>query len=77
MPFWFNTKTNQVESADDPGRARSADLMGPYDTEDEASRAYEIAAEKTAKWDEEERAEDEWSSGDADKSAWDNNPLND
>lgn len=77
MPFWFNTRTNQVESGDDPGRARSADLLGPYDTEDEASRAYEIAAARTAKWDEEDKAEDEWATGDAEAKDWDNNPLND
>lgn len=76
MPFWFNTKTNQVESQDDPGRARSGDLMGPYDTEAEAARAYELAAEKTAEWDEEERADDAWESGDAERDAWDDNPLN-
>ena len=27
--------------------------MGPYDSEDEASRALDIAREKTARWDEE------------------------
>lgn len=77
MPFWFNTKTHQVETHDDPARARSADLMGPYDSEAEAARAYEIAAQRTARWDEEDRAEQEWATGDAERSDWDNNPLND
>ncbi|GAA5157086.1 methionine aminopeptidase [Ornithinimicrobium tianjinense] len=77
MQFWFNTKTGQVESGDDPERARSADLMGPYESEADAARAYEIAAERTAAWDEEDRAEDEWATGDAGASNWDNNPLND
>ncbi|WP_122261639.1 methionine aminopeptidase [Ornithinimicrobium cerasi] len=76
MEYWFNTKTGQVESGGDPGRARSGDLMGPYATEDEASRAYELAAERTAAWDEEERAEGEWATGDRDAAGWDNNPLN-
>ena len=33
--------------------------MGPYDTEDEASRALEIARQKTERWDEEDRAWDD------------------
>lgn len=77
MEYWYNTRTGRVEATDDPERARSADLMGPYPSEDEASRALEIAAQKTAQWDEEERKEREWASGDADAAAWDNNPLND
>lgn len=75
--YWFNTKTRQVEAGDDPGRARSHDLLGPYATEEEASRALEIAAARTEAWDEEDRAEDEWRIGDADASGWDSNPLND
>lgn len=77
MEYWYNTKTGRVEATDDPERARSADLMGPYGSEDEASRALETAAQKTAQWDEEERKEQEWRTGDADSAAWDNNPLND
>lgn len=75
--YWYNTRTSQVESSDDPARARSADLMGPYASEEEASRALETAAERTARWDEEDRAEREWKTGDADAADWDNNPLND
>ena len=67
MQYWFNTKTGQVEQGDDPERARSADLMGPYDSQADASRAYEIAAEKTEKWDDEDREDDNW----------DNHPFND
>lgn len=74
--YWYNTRTGQVEAGDNPDRARSADLMGPYASEDEASRALEIAAARTEAWDEEERAEDEWRTGDADASGWDSNPLN-
>lgn len=67
MQYWYNTKTGQVESEIDEQRARSADLLGPYGSADEASRALEIAREKTKRWDEQEQDEDNW----------DNNPLND
>lgn len=77
MEYWFNTRTGGVEAHDDPARARSADLMGPYASEDEASRALETAAARTASWDEEERKEREWRTGDAESADWDNNPLND
>ena len=77
MPFWFNVRTRQVEAHDDPARARSADLMGPYATEEEAATAVERAAQRTAQWEEEEREEDEWATGDAERRQWDNNPLND
>ncbi|MFB9730603.1 MULTISPECIES: hypothetical protein [Ornithinimicrobium] len=76
MQYWFNTRTRQVEAADDPERARSHDLLGPYETEEEASRALEIAAERTARWDEEEAAEDAWRTGDPQARDWDANPLN-
>ncbi|AXH95039.1 methionine aminopeptidase [Ornithinimicrobium avium] len=75
--YWFNTRTRQVEAGDDPERARSNDLLGPYDTQEEASRALEIAAARTEAWDEEERADDEWRTGDPQASDWDSNPLND
>lgn len=77
MEYWYNTRTSRVEAHDDPTRARSADLMGPYPSEDEASRALETAAARTAAWDEEERTEREWSTGDPEAADWDNNPLND
>ncbi|WP_151526609.1 hypothetical protein [Serinicoccus kebangsaanensis] len=67
MQYWYNTKSGRVQRGDDPELARSGDLMGPYTSEDEASRAYEIAAAKTEAWDEQEREDDNW----------DNNPLND
>ncbi len=77
MEYWYNTRTGAVEAHDDPRRARSADLMGPYGSEDEASRALEIAAARTAAWDEQERREREWRTGDPDSAGWDSNPLND
>lgn len=75
MPFWFNVRTNKVEAHDDPARARSADLMGPYDSEEEATLAVERAAQRTAQWEEEERREREWASGDPDRRSSD--PRND
>ncbi|MFK5634951.1 MULTISPECIES: methionine aminopeptidase [unclassified Ornithinimicrobium] len=74
MEYWFNTRTGQVEAHDDPGRARSGDLMGPYPTHEEAARALEIAAARTEQWDEEDRREREWRTGDPED--LDNNPLN-
>ena len=51
--------------------------MGPYPSEDEAARALETAAARTAAWDEEERKEREWRTGDPESADWDSNPLND
>ncbi|HYN28569.1 MAG TPA: methionine aminopeptidase [Dermatophilaceae bacterium] len=53
MPFWFNVVTKAVET--DQTRSRGDDVMGPYDTEAEARRAFEIAAARTEQWDEEDR----------------------
>lgn len=61
MAYWFNIRTRQVEAHDDPERARAAELMGPYDTQDAAAAALETARERTQEWDEEDRrwADDE------------------
>ena len=53
MAFWFNVATGQVENHDT--RGMDSDVMGPYDTEEEASRALQTAAEKTKAWDEADR----------------------
>lgn len=58
MSFWFNVSTGQVE--DDDSRSRDDEVMGPYSSREEASRALEQAAEKTKKWDDEDR---EWAEG--------------
>ncbi|MDO5710720.1 MAG: methionine aminopeptidase [Micrococcales bacterium] len=58
MPFWFNVSTGQVE--DDDNKSRGDDVMGPYETRDEASQALAQAAEKTKKWDDQDR---EWEEG--------------
>ena len=53
--WYFNTKTGKVEH----GRISSLfDVMGPYDSEEEAQDALEKAARDNAKWDEENRSWD-------------------
>ena len=76
MSYWFNVRTGQVEAHDDPERAKGGDLMGPYGTEAEAGAALETARKRTEEWDEAERREREWESGDPDGNRSDNNPLN-
>ena len=50
--YWFCIKHNRVEGRDGcPNKER----LGPYDTEAEAARALEIAAERTEAWDKESR----------------------
>lgn len=67
MQYWFNVESKSVESHDDPARARSENLLGPYDTEAEAQGALQKAAKRTKEWDE---ADDNWDSSD---DAWDKN----
>lgn len=55
MQYWFTVTTGEVVSDEDKGPAE--DLMGPYDSAEEASRAMEIARERTQAWDAEDR---EW-----------------
>ena len=53
MSYWFNTSTGQVET--DDNRGQSADVMGPYESEDEARNALKSARERTEQWDQEDR----------------------
>jgi hypothetical protein len=53
MAYWYNISSGQVEEEED--RSPSANLMGPYDTREEATRALETARERTDAWDEEDR----------------------
>jgi len=46
--FYYCTKHHTVEGEQG---CKAADRLGPYDTEAEASRALEIAAERTKDWD--------------------------
>ncbi|MBM6403661.1 methionine aminopeptidase [Phycicoccus sp. CSK15P-2] len=57
MPYWYNVDTGQVET--DETRSQDADVLGPYETEEAASRALTTAREKTERWDAEEREWDE------------------
>lgn len=55
--WYFNTKTKQVEY----GRISNLfDVMGPYDSEEEAREALKKAEESNEKWDEENKA---WGEG--------------
>lgn len=54
--FWFNVYTHEVEEGP---RSDYRKLLGPYATRAEASKALELAAERTRRWDEEDRAFEE------------------
>jgi hypothetical protein len=57
VAYWYNVNTGKVETEENRGPGEN--LMGPYATEEEASRALEIAREKTERWDEQDKAWDE------------------
>jgi hypothetical protein len=60
VEYFFNTRTQMVEK----GRQSSWEhLMGPYASHDEATRAMEIARERSKAWDADEAA---WRDGDED-----------
>ncbi|GAB95085.1 hypothetical protein BJY21_004206 [Kineosphaera limosa] len=61
MTFWYNVRTGQVEP--DETKSAGENLMGPYETREEAQRALETAKEKTEAWDEEDREYNEWGEG--------------
>jgi hypothetical protein len=65
VSYWFNTSTGQVETDDTRGQAQ--DVMGPYETEDEARNALKSAHERTEKWDADDRDWDQ--RGTADRAA--------
>jgi hypothetical protein len=53
--FWYNMKTGVVEQ----GRQSPAvDRVGPFDTREEAEHALDILRANSAKWAEEDAAED-------------------
>ncbi len=52
--YWFNTRTSQVEETEERGPNR--DVLGPFDTREEAERAIEIARRRTEEWDREDAA---------------------
>lgn len=49
MAYWFCVKHHAVESG--PDMCPPIDRLGPYDTEAEAQRALEKAAERNDAWD--------------------------
>jgi len=52
--WWYNLATGKVEQ----GRQSSMrSRVGPYDTEQEAREALELAAQRTEYWDEQEERE--------------------
>ena len=57
MPYWFNVDTKQVET--DDNRSQDGNVLGPYDSEEEAANALQHARENTEKWDAEDKAWDE------------------
>ncbi len=71
MQYWFNVAKGVVENDDDRGPGE--DVLGPYDTPEEAARALQIAHERTEKWDAEDKA---WNDSGA-RSAWDDEGLED
>lgn len=52
MEFWYNLNTHEVEIGP---QSDYTQLMGPYTSREDAARALQTAAEKTKKWDEDER----------------------
>ena len=54
MAYWYNIATKQVET--DENRSRNDDVMGPYDTEEQARGALDTARARTEQWDAEDRA---------------------
>ncbi len=53
MAWWWSLTRNQAE--DDSGPTVPKDRLGPYDTREQAERALELAAERTAAEDERDR----------------------
>lgn len=54
--YWYCIKHSRVEPYEG---CRNKDRMGPYDTEAEAARALETAAERTEAWDNDPRWNDD------------------
>jgi hypothetical protein len=57
MAYWYNVSSGQVES--DDNKSQSDDVMGPYDSQEEAANALQTARERTEKWDAEDKAWEE------------------
>jgi hypothetical protein len=57
MQYWFNVDTKQVET--DETRSQDANVLGPYDSEQDASNALQRVAHNNEEWDEEDRRWDD------------------
>ena len=57
MTYWYNIESGQVEP--DESKSAGENLMGPYDTEEQARNALASAAERTAQWDQEDEEYEE------------------
>lgn len=53
--FWYNLKTGEVEQGFE---SPAVDRVGPFETRAEAERALDILRANSAKWAEEDAAED-------------------
>ncbi|MCA1782503.1 MAG: methionine aminopeptidase [Dermatophilaceae bacterium] len=60
VQYWYNIRKGCVES--DENRSQNDDVMGPYDTPDEAEAALATARAKTERWDDEDREWEDWGS---------------
>lgn len=54
MPFWYDVEGRKVIEHEEKGH--DWQLMGPYPTREAAEHALQTAAERTAKWDAEDKA---------------------
>ena len=59
--YWFNSTTGEVEFG---MKSPSIDRIGPFDTEEEATRAPEVLKERARAWAEEDAADDNWGGSD-------------
>lgn len=59
--YWYNIRTGEVQTNYDKGQGKN--LMGPYPTAERARNALKAAAERTEKWDDEDRR---WREGEDD-----------
>lgn len=65
MAYWYNVITKQIET--DENRSAASDLLGPYDTMQQAMQALDTAHAKSEAYDEQwdDDGDDDAASGDA------------
>lgn len=54
--YWFNTRTNEVEEGK---QSLPVDLVGPFNTREEAADAPNVLQRRAAEWAEEEAREEQ------------------